>query len=196
MRRLGPALAVILLASLLPSNLAMAATAKAGGSCAKLKSTSIVNGYKFTCIKSGKKSVWSKGVKVATKPTPAVTPAPVVSPSPTPSVTPTVSPSPATSVTPTVSPSPTPTPTPTPSTGQAKFTLDEVKKHSSSNDCWTVVDGGVYDLTNWAALHPVGPAFIQSLCGRDGTSDFLGWHANQPDPMRTLLGYFVGKLGA
>ena len=110
MRRLGPALAVILLASLLPSNLAMAATAKAGGSCAKLKSTSIVNGYKFTCIKSGKKSVWSKGVKVATKPTPAVTPAPVVSPSPTPSVTPTVSPSPATSVTPTVSPSPTPTP--------------------------------------------------------------------------------------
>jgi cytochrome b involved in lipid metabolism len=91
-------------------------------------------------------------------------------------------------------PAPSPAPSPTPSTGQAKVTLDEVKKHSSSTDCWTIVDGGVYDLTKWAALHPGGPAIIQSLCGRDGTADFLGRHANQPDPMRTLLGYFVGKL--
>ena len=188
MRRLASALLVILLATFLPSNLAVAATAKAGGTCTKLKSTSTVNGYKFTCVKSGKKLVWSKGVKVVTKPTPTVTPkaSPSSSPAPTPTVTPKASPS----------SSPTPTPTPTPSTEQTKITLDEVKKHSSSNDCWTVVDGGVYDLTKWAALHPGGPAFIQSLCGRDGTSDFLGRHANQPDPMRTLLGYFVGKLGA
>ena len=92
-------------------------------------------------------------------------------------------------------PAPSPAPSPTPSTGQARFTLDEVKKHSKAADCWTVVDGGVYDLTKWAALHPGGPAFIQSLCGRDGTSDFLGRHANQPDPMRTLMGYFLGLIG-
>ena len=95
---------------------------------------------------------------------------------------------------PSPSPSPSPSPTPTPSTGQVKFTLDEVKKHSSSADCWTVVDGSVYNLTKWVALHPGGPAIIQSLCGRDGTSDFLGRHANQPDPVSTLTSYFIGKL--
>jgi hypothetical protein len=49
-------------------------TAKAGASCAKLKATSIVKGKKFTCVKSGKKLVWDKGVLVkalVTKPKPA-----------------------------------------------------------------------------------------------------------------------------
>jgi len=113
MRRLAPALFVLLAISLLPSNLAVAATAKAGGTCTKLNSTSTVNGYKFTCVKSGKKLVWSKGVKVVA--TPTVTPAPVASPSPSASATP----SPSASATPTPSPSPTPsasaTPTPSPS---------------------------------------------------------------------------------
>ena len=52
---------------------ASAATAKAGATCSKLKATSIVKGKKFTCIKSGKKLIWDKGVVVKTpviKPTP------------------------------------------------------------------------------------------------------------------------------
>ena len=56
-----------------PISHASAATAKAGGTCTKLKATSIVNGKKFTCIKSGKKLVWDKGVTVKT---PAVPVAP------------------------------------------------------------------------------------------------------------------------
>jgi hypothetical protein len=43
---------------------ASAATAKAGAACPKLKATSIIKGKKFTCIKSGKKLVWDKGVVV------------------------------------------------------------------------------------------------------------------------------------
>jgi hypothetical protein len=37
---------------------------KAGSVCKKLNSTTTVSGYKYTCIKSGKKLVWSKGLKV------------------------------------------------------------------------------------------------------------------------------------
>ena len=37
---------------------------KQGSSCKKAGTTSTVNGLKYTCIKSGKKLVWSKGVKV------------------------------------------------------------------------------------------------------------------------------------
>jgi len=52
---------------------ASAATAKSGATCTKQKATSIVKGKKFTCIKSGKKLIWDKGVVVkatVTKPSP------------------------------------------------------------------------------------------------------------------------------
>jgi hypothetical protein len=63
-------------------NLSVATAAvKPGGACSKLKATTISNGYKYTCIKSGKKLIWSKGVKVV-KATP--TPAPSATPTPTP----------------------------------------------------------------------------------------------------------------
>lgn len=40
---------------------AEAANIKAGSVCSKIGQTQISNGYKFICIKSGKKSVWDKG---------------------------------------------------------------------------------------------------------------------------------------
>ena len=49
---------------------ANAATAKAGAKCTKLKATQIVGTKKFTCIKSGKKLVWDKGVAVPKASTP------------------------------------------------------------------------------------------------------------------------------
>ena len=41
---------------------------KAGASCLKLGQNQIVNGYKFTCIKSGKKLIWDKGVATKNSP--------------------------------------------------------------------------------------------------------------------------------
>jgi hypothetical protein len=75
-RALSSLLAIAL--CLVPLSQASAVTAKAGGSCSKLKTTSIVKGKKFTCVKSGKKLVWDKGVLVkalVTKPKPSSTPA-------------------------------------------------------------------------------------------------------------------------
>jgi hypothetical protein len=64
------ALAALLVTSLLVPVSAQAATAKAGASCPKAKATQIVGSKKFTCVKSGKKLVWDKGVAIpkATKP--------------------------------------------------------------------------------------------------------------------------------
>jgi hypothetical protein len=93
-------LVAIVAGSLLITNSAYGAV-KQGSSCKKAGTTSTVKGLKYTCIKSGKKLVWSKGVKVST-------------PVPTPTATPTPTPTPTPSPTPTVTPSPTPTPTPTP----------------------------------------------------------------------------------
>jgi len=71
------------------------AVVKAGTACTKLGATSTIAGKKYTCIKSGKKLIWDKGVAMI-KPLPTITP----TPTPRPEVTPT--------------PTSTPTPTPIP----------------------------------------------------------------------------------
>ena len=59
------------LATLITSTVSYSAfgAAKAGTKCTKSGDTSIVSGKKFTCIKSGKKLVWDKGVALELAPT-------------------------------------------------------------------------------------------------------------------------------
>jgi len=57
-------LAVLIAVSLLGFAPAYAGTVKAGTKCNKHKATTTVKGMKYTCIKSGNKLVWSKGVLV------------------------------------------------------------------------------------------------------------------------------------
>ena len=57
-------LAVLIAVSLLGIAPANAATVKAGTKCNKHKATTTIKGMKYTCIKSGSKLVWSKGVPV------------------------------------------------------------------------------------------------------------------------------------
>jgi hypothetical protein len=65
-----------------------AAAPKAGAKCTKKSATATSGGKLFTCIQSGKKLVWNKGVAIK-KPTPVATPTPTASPTPTPISTPT-----------------------------------------------------------------------------------------------------------
>ncbi len=64
--------ASLILFSLIASPAAVnAAAPKAGAKCAKTGATATASGKKFTCIKSGKKLVWNKGVIIkAAAPTP------------------------------------------------------------------------------------------------------------------------------
>ena len=81
------------------------AAVKAGAKCTKAGAFAIAGGKKFTCIKSGNKLVWNKGVAVKAAPKPDLNP--VLKP-----VAPTPSPTPTPAVTPTPSPIATPSPTP------------------------------------------------------------------------------------
>ena len=85
-------LIAILVSLTLFSGIANAAV-KAGASCSKLGATSTYAGKKYTCVKSGKKLVWNKGVTVAA-PKPSATPTATPSPTPTPTFTATPTPSP------------------------------------------------------------------------------------------------------
>lgn len=47
----------------------------------------------------------------------------------------------------------------------------EVAKHNIKNDCWTIIDGKVYDLTSYVSRHPGGSPILKA-CGVDGTALF------------------------
>lgn len=57
-----------------------------------------------------------------------------------------------------------------------KLTYDEVAKHSSPNDCWIILYGKVYDLTEFIPEHPGGPQIIVKNAGRDATKLFDSVH--------------------
>ena len=118
--------------------------------------------------------------------------APTVSASPTPVVTATPTASASATPTPTASSTPTPTPvvTPTP-TG---YTMAQVKANNTAKSCWSVIDGYVYNLTNWINSHPGGSGAILFLCGTDGTNAFKAQHENQSKPAVRLDTYRLGPL--
>ncbi|MEY2826847.1 MAG: hypothetical protein RLZZ122_1211 [Actinomycetota bacterium] len=104
------------------------------------------------------------------------------------------------------SPSPTPTkstepapittaePSPSPTKSQAGYTMDQVAQKNSQSACWVVIDGKVYDLTDWIRQHPGGRGAILSICGTDGTSSFSSQHGSRPAPAAALSAYLLGPL--
>jgi hypothetical protein len=51
------------------------------------------------------------------------------------------------------------------------FTAEQVAEHNTEDDCWTIVDGNVYDLTSYIPQHP-GGSDILLACGTDGSRLF------------------------
>lgn len=89
------------------------------------------------------------------------------------------------------------TPSATPSESAAETTgisLAEVALHNTPEDCWSVVNGKVYDLTKFVSQHPGGADKISGICGRDGTSAFNGQHRGEDTPVSTLGNYLIGDL--
>ena len=83
---------------------------------------------------------------------------------------------------------------PGPATGDAGLTMDEIAAHSTPDDCWSVVDGQVYDLTAWIDQHPGGAGPIELMCGVDATEAFMAMHGSQQAPKEVLAGFEIGLL--
>jgi cytochrome b involved in lipid metabolism len=67
---------------------------------------------------------------------------------------------------------------------KTSFTMKEVAKHSTKDDCWTVISGDVYDVTKYVNRHPGGDEILQA-CGTDGTSMFTSRQAPDGQPVGT-----------
>jgi len=57
------------------------------------------------------------------------------------------------------------------------LTIAEVAKHNKLGDCWTVIDGSVYDITDWVPDHPGGD-LIRLAFGRDSTTLIESYHSS------------------
>ena len=54
-----------------------------------------------------------------------------------------------------------------------QITWQEVAKHNRYDDVWFVIEGNVYDPTQFIHSHPGGPSMIQMRAGQDATRDFM-----------------------
>ena len=198
------ALSPILLLGLL-SGVASAAAPKAGATCTKAGLTATSSGMKFTCIKSGNKLVWDKGVLVVAKSTPtaAPNPAPSTASTPVPSSS-TQTPAP----TPTASSTPTKTPTPTPST-TVQQTSYYVAKDQENLHHLVAKDGCANPLTSkaeiqvqvgdkWLSVKPINSGwYVKSEncpVAQLGKKDSLAWADVYLDPGVTFRWYFKGEV--
>ena len=59
----------------------------------------------------------------------------------------------------------------------------EIAKHNNQNDCWMLISGKVYDITNYFGSHPGGSSTMTPSCGTDATAAYM-----TKDPYATSSG--------
>lgn len=74
------------------------------------------------------------------------------------------------------------------------ITMTEVAQHATPLDCWSVVEGQVYDLTDFVGRHPAGPFAVEEMCGTDATEMFNSEHAGQAEPESWLAVFRIGQV--
>jgi len=72
--------------------------------------------------------------------------------------------------------------------------MSEVQKHNSKKDCWVVIHGKVYDMTEFAPEHPGGSHIIYTFSGKDGTRIFDTIHTPDIFDKYTDVAPCVGTL--
>ncbi|CAB4392018.1 unnamed protein product [Rhizophagus irregularis] len=77
-------------------------------------------------------------------------------------------------------------------TSKGLFTMKQVEKHNSEEDCWIVIEKKVYDCTKFLNDHPGGVDSILINTGMDCTEEFNAIHSIKAKNM--LADYYIGDL--
>lgn len=77
----------------------------------------------------------------------------------------------------------------------AVYTMDEVSKHNSLKDLWVVIEGAVYDLSQYADKHPGGVDVLLFVAGQDGTEDFND-ACHSSEALEEMKQYKIGDLAS
>lgn len=80
--------------------------------------------------------------------------------------------------------------------GTINLTNSEINAHNLKSDCWSIVNGNVYNLTTYVKSHPGGASVIANICGKDGSKAFVNQHNTQGKPNKVLSSFLLGPVGA
>jgi cytochrome b involved in lipid metabolism len=72
------------------------------------------------------------------------------------------------------------------------FTIAEISKHTSRNDCYLIINNNVYDVSLYISYHPGGSKIITSRCGKEVTGIFASIHSNRAWDL--LKKYKIGTI--
>lgn len=77
------------------------------------------------------------------------------------------------------------------------LTLETVAQHATTADCWTIIEGTVYDVTSYVPFHPGGVSEISAACGADATALFTtsAGRDHSPKAENILAQYRIGAFG-
>ncbi len=77
------------------------------------------------------------------------------------------------------------------------YTLTEVARHNSLEDCWMAIEGKVYDFTDYVPEHPTPPTVMEPWCGREATEGMRtkGYgRDHSPAAWAMMEPYLIGRL--
>ena len=72
------------------------------------------------------------------------------------------------------------------------ITQEELAKHNTYDSLWVAINGGVYDVTKFAKLHPGGRPILLTVGGQDQTEQFYGLHTKSQ--LQKYQRLKIGKL--
>ena len=146
---------------------------------------------------SGAQSTWEDRIAETNISAPIDTPSPIATDAPIAVPVVPVNPAEPTATAATKTPAPSKAPSKAPvAAATVQLTAAEVSKHDSASDCWSIVQGKVYDLTSFVSRHPGGQGEIKDICGRDGSSSFLSEHSGDSQANSQLSSFVLGELNA
>ena len=59
------------------------------------------------------------------------------------------------------------------------YTREQVNLHNKPDDCWIIVNTHIYDVTEFANIHPGGKQLLYSIAGQDATEYFYELHREE-----------------
>lgn len=76
--------------------------------------------------------------------------------------------------------------------GTRRLTADEVAKHNTNDDCWVIISGKVYDLSEWAPHHPGGAGIARMYAGKEATAEFGNYHS--AEAVQHMAHFCIGEI--
>lgn len=74
------------------------------------------------------------------------------------------------------------------------YTLADVQRHATADNCWMLVDASVYVLTDYLTEHQGEPRDLAEWCGKDATDLFARPNRELRRTLNAIVPYRIGGL--